>query len=79
MIEAMFSLESHDLKLNPKKCQIISDRKEMDGIQELGGIKVVDCMKYLGLSIYCDRSLTIKAAKSKCNKFLGYVKGKVQA
>ena len=35
-------------------------------------------MKYLGLSISCDRGKLLKDAKASIKRFVGYIKGKIQ-
>ena len=35
-------------------------------------------MKYLGLTLVCDRLQLIKSAKNKCKKFVHFVKGRIR-
>ena len=56
----------------------MSDREDMREVQELEGVQVKEKIKYLGLQISCYRSTIINDDKSKCSKYLSFVKGKIQ-
>ena len=41
----------------------MTDRPDMAGCDEISGIKILDSIKYIGVTIYCDRQKTLHAAK----------------
>lgn len=74
----MGQLEQFELILNKSKTKIISDRVELKETPSIGGVDVVDKLRYLGLDLTCDRQKLAKLAKARCKKFLAFVKGKIQ-
>ena len=77
LVRAMMNLEQVGLHLNKQKTQFITDRKDMDETEEIAEIRKVKSLKYLGLSVSCDRKQILKDAKNKCTKYLAYVRGKI--
>ena len=53
-LKAVKVLVKHGLKLKISKFQIMTDRKDMEGVKEIYGIEIKDSIKYLGITIYCD-------------------------
>ena len=66
------------LALNKSKTFFLSDRKDLAEINDIGGIKRAEKLKYLGSTLSCDRKQLVRDAKAKCTKFMQYVKGKIQ-
>ena len=66
------------LYLNKLKTQIISDTKDLADGEEIEGIKIQKSMRYLGMTMTCNRQLVVKDAKNWCKRFLAFVKGKVK-
>ena len=54
-LKAFAILEKDGLKLNVSKTQIMTDRKDMQGVKEICCITISDSNKYLGIKIFCDR------------------------
>ena len=55
ILNEFISLDRSGLKLNIKKSQIMSSRKDMENVEEISGIKVTKSIKYLGMNLFCDR------------------------
>lgn len=77
-IEEFEKIKSCGLHLNKLKTQIISDLKEMKGVEEVKEIKITKKIKYLGMQISCDRQQILKDVKKCCKKYLMSIKGKIQ-
>ena len=77
LIQAIFELDTYGLRLHKDKTVILTDRKDLQGTEEIEGIKILKKIKYLGLQISCDRNTILKDAKATARRFLGYIKGKI--
>ena len=49
LIEAIQQLKVQGLCLNMEKSLILSDHKEVEGMESISGLKIVKKLKYLGL------------------------------
>lgn len=77
IIKEFEKVRSSGLTLNKDKTQILSDLKEMEGVEEIEGIKVSKKIKYLGMTLSCDRKALVKDAKNQCQRYLMAIKGKI--
>ena len=48
-------MEVYNLNLNIKESQIMTDRSDMANCKEISKIAIRESIKYLGMTIYCDR------------------------
>lgn len=55
----------------------MTDRQDMEGVQEIYGIKIQEKIKYLGVTIYCDRQKTVQSMKDQTKKYMQYLKGRL--
>lgn len=66
------------MKLKLTKCQIMTDRKDMEGVKEIYGIELKDKIKYLCVNLFCDRQKTVQSMKDQTKKYMSYLKGRVR-
>jgi hypothetical protein len=55
----------------------MTDVKGLAECKEIGGVEVTESIKYLGMTLFCDRQKTLRAAKSKMKKYMIYLKRKI--
>jgi hypothetical protein len=42
----------------------------MENVKEIKGIPIKKSMKYLGVTVFCDRQKTVKSIKDQCKKYM---------
>lgn len=60
---AFAEIQEFGFKINLKKTQIMTDRHDMEDVVEICDVKINKSIKYLGITIYCDRKLTSDSIK----------------
>ena len=62
-LRAFAEIQEFGFKINLKKTQIMTDRHDMQDVVEICDVKITKSIKYLGITIYCDRKLTSDSIK----------------
>ena len=78
-IDAMNSLDEFGLHLNKNKTKIMTDNRDSQDIPKIRDIDLSTQMRYLGMDLVCERPKLISLAKKRYQKFMGLVRGKIQA
>ena len=56
----------------------MTDREEMVEAEKIFGVKITKPIKYLGVTIYCDRQKTVDLIKKQAKKYVDCLKGIIQ-
>ena len=78
-LKACDLLKNYGLHINLKKTQIMTDREDIDGVEEICSVKIVEKIRYLGIYLYCDRPKLLESVKAQVKKYIGYVKLKIRS
>jgi hypothetical protein len=74
IIDELSKLEQQwNLRLNKKKSEILTKEK----VQEVGGVRCVKTVKYLGVRVTCDRQEQLKISREQIDKNVRVMRWKI--